>query len=53
MKHKLIFLFLAFLSHFAFGQDSLLVEKKSLVNIISALNGNYHNLLPNRNVLLD
>lgn len=45
MKTKLYTLvFLLSLSHFAFGQDSLLVAKDSLVNIISTLNGNYPQL---------
>lgn len=34
-----LFFFLLFLSHFALGQDSLLVAKNSLVNLISPLNG--------------
>ena len=33
--------FLLSLSHFAFGQDSLVVAKDSLANIISTLNGKY------------
>lgn len=42
MKTKLyLIFFLVFLSHFAFGQDSLVVEKKSFANIISTLNGKY------------
>lgn len=43
MKTKLFtFLFLISLSHFAFGQDSLVVAKDSLVNVISTLKaGNY------------
>ncbi len=41
MKTKLyIFLFFISLSHFAFGQDSLVVPK-DIVNIVSTLNGNY------------
>lgn len=42
MKIKLLtFLFLLSLSHFAFGQDSLVVAKDSFINIISTLNGKY------------
>lgn len=40
IKTKLyLFFSLLFLSHFVFGQDSLLVAKNSLVNVISTLNG--------------
>lgn len=42
MKHNLyIILFILSLPHFAFGQDSLMVEKDSVVNILLTLNGSY------------
>lgn len=42
MKAKLLtFLILLSLSHFSFGQDSLVVEKNLFANIISTLNGKY------------
>lgn len=42
MRTKLFtFFFLICLSHFTFGQDSLVVAKDLFVNIISTLNGNY------------
>lgn len=45
MKTKLYTLVLLLsLSHFAFGQDSLVVEKKSLVNIISTLKAGSYTL---------